>query len=229
VIRLFSGAIILGLIVLARSSTRPALLSTKRGVSVAALLAYMLGFSFAYLSLDTGVGALVLFGGVQITMFAGALLAREHVPALKWIGALVAAGGLAWFLWPTDAAPVDPVGAALMGIAALGWGIYSNFALAAPLSLLGLFAIGPELTPVGVLLACLSGIVTSGLGYALWYAILPRITSATAAIAQLSVPILAALGGIAMLGEDLTLRFAIAALIVLGGIGLSVTGARKPR
>ena len=244
VIRLFSGAIILGLIVLAQSSTRPALLSTKRGVSVVALLAYMLGFSFAYLSLDTGVGALVLFGGVQITMFAGALLAREHVPALKWIGALVAAGGLAWFLWPTDAAPVDPVGAALMGIAALGWGIYSllgrgaqnatedtaaNFALAAPLSLLGLFAIGPELTPVGVLLACLSGIVTSGLGYALWYAILPRITSATAAIAQLSVPILAALGGIAMLGEDLTLRFAIAALIVLGGIGLSVTGARKPR
>ena len=97
VIRLFSGAIILGLIVLAQSSTRPALLSTKRGVSVAALLAYMLGFSFAYLSLDTGVGALVLFGGVQITMFAGALLAREHVPALKWIGALVAAGGLAWF------------------------------------------------------------------------------------------------------------------------------------
>ena len=79
------------------------------------------------------------------------------------------------------------------------------------------------------MLACLSGIVTSGLGYALWYAILPRITSATAAIAQLSVPILAALGGIAMLGEDLTLRFAIAELIVLGGIGLSVTGARKPR
>ncbi|MDX1293240.1 MAG: DMT family transporter [Hyphomonas sp.] len=242
VIRLFSGAIILILIVSARSTARPALLSTKRWIGTAALLAYMLGFSFAYLSLDTGVGALILFGGVQITMFAGALLAREHVPPLKWIGALVAAVGLAWFLWPTETAPVDPLGAVLMGGAALGWGVYSllgrgtgnataetaaNFALAAPFSLLALFVGTPQLTPLGVLLACLSGMVMSGLGYALWYVILPRLASATAAIAQLSVPILAALGGIALLGEDLSPRFVIAALAVLGGIGLSVIA--RPR
>jgi drug/metabolite transporter (DMT)-like permease len=202
----------------------------------------VLGFSFAYLSLDAGVGALLLFGGVQITMFAGALIANERVPALKWIGALVAVGGLAWFLWPTQAAPVDPKGAALMGIAALGWGIYSlkgrgardatsetaaNFVLAAPFSLLALLTLTPHVTPNGVLLACLSGVIMSGLGYALWYAILPRLASATAAVAQLSVPILAALGGIAFLSEALTVRFVIAAVVVLGGIALSVAAPRK--
>jgi drug/metabolite transporter (DMT)-like permease len=242
IVRLFSGAVVLGVIVMMRSAERPALLSAKRWTSVAALLAYVLGFSFAYLSLDAGVGALLLFGGVQITMFAGALIANERVPALKWIGALVAAGGLAWFLWPTQAAPVDPKGAALMGIAALGWGIYSltgrgardatsetaaNFVLAAPFSLLALLALTPHVTPNGVLLACLSGVIMSGLGYALWYAILPRLASATAAVAQLSVPILAALGGIAFLSEALTVRFVIAAVIVLGGIALSVAAPRK--
>ena len=242
IIRLFSGALILGLIVLLRSAAHPALLSPRRWTSIAALLAYMLGFSFAYLSLDTGVGALILFGGVQITMFAGALVAKEHVPALKWVGALVAAGGLAWFLWPTQDTRIDPAGAALMGIAALGWGIYSlmgrgaknattetaaNFAIAAPFSLLALFATTPQVAPLGILLACLSGMVMSGLGYALWYAILPRLASSTAAVAQLSVPVLAALGGIALLDEELTLRFVMAALVVLGGIGLSVV--YKPR
>ncbi|MEP6276302.1 DMT family transporter, partial [Hyphomonas sp.] len=179
IIRLFSGALILGLIVLLRSAARPALLSPRRWTSVAALLAYMLGFSFAYLSLDTGTGALILFGGVQITMFAGALVAKEHVPPLKWVGALVAAGGLAWFLWPAQDARIDPAGAALMGVAALGWGIYSlmgrgarnataetaaNFAIAAPFSVLALFAATPQVTPLGILLACLSGMVMSWLG-----------------------------------------------------------------
>ena len=244
IIRLFSGALILGLIVLLKSAARPALLSPRRWTSVAALLAYMLGFSFAYLSLDTGTGALILFGGVQITMFVGALVAKEHVPTLKWVGALVAAGGLAWFLWPAQDARIDPAGAALMGVAALGWGIYSlmgrgarnataetaaNFAIAAPFSLLALFAATPQVAPLGILLACLSGMVMSGLGYALWYAILPRLASSTAAVAQLSVPVLAALGGIALLDEALTLRFVIAALVVLGGIGLAVATARRLR
>ena len=241
VIRLFSGAAVLALIVLTRSGTKPALLTSRRAASMAALLAYMLGFSFAYVSLDTGVGALVLFGGVQITMFAGALAMRERVPAAKWLGALIAAGGLAWFLWPAPGTGIDPVGASLMGVAALGWGIYSllgrgarnataetaaNFALAAPVSLLALLAVTPHVTLPGVALAALSGILMSGLGYALWYAILPRLAASTAAIAQLSVPILAAIGGIVLLGEALTARFIIAAIIVLGGIGLSVVAPR---
>ena len=128
-----------------------------------------------------------------------------------------------------------------MGAAALGWGIYSllgrgarnataetaaNFALAAPVSLLALLAVTPHVTLPGVALAALSGILMSGLGYALWYAILPRLAASTAAIAQLSVPILAAIGGIVLLGEALTARFIIAAIIVLGGIGLSVVAPR---
>lgn len=241
IIRLFSGAAILCLIVLARSGSRPGLLTPARGISVGALVAYMLGFSFAYVSLDTGIGALILFGGVQITMFAGAVIMREAVSILKWVGALVAAAGLAWFLWPTPDAEINLIGAGLMAIAAIGWGVYSllgrgaknataetaaNFALAAPLSLLALLSLVPNITFDGVVLACVSGVVTSGLGYALWYAVLPRLASSTAAVAQLSVPIFAALGGVAFMSEDLTLRFVIAALVVLGGIGLSVV---KPR
>ncbi len=241
VIRLFSGAAVLALIVLTRSGTKPALLTSRRAAGMAALLAYMLGFSFAYVSLDTGVGALVLFGGVQITMFAGALALRERVPAAKWLGALIAAGGLAWFLRPAPGTGIDLAGASLMGVAALGWGIYSllgrgarnataetaaNFALAAPVSLLALLAVTPHVTLPGGALAALSGILMSGLGYALWYAILPRLAASTAAIAQLSVPILAAIGGIVLLGEALTARFIIAAIIVLGGIGLSVVAPR---
>lgn len=244
IIRLFSGAAILCLIVLARSGNRPGLLTPARGISVGALLAYMLGFSFAYVSLDTGVGALILFGGVQITMFAGAVIMREAVSILKWVGALVAAAGLAWFLWPTPDAEIDLIGAGLMAIAALGWGVYSlmgrgaknataetaaNFALAAPLSLLALLGLVPNITFDGVVLACISGVVTSGLGYALWYAVLPRLASSTAAVAQLSVPIFAALGGMAFMSEDLTLRSVIAALVVLGGIGLSVVKPRTAR
>lgn len=241
VIRLFSGAAVLALIVLTRSGTKPALLTSRRAAGMAALLAYMLGFSFAYVSLDTGVGALVLFGGVQITMFAGALAMRERVPAAKWLGALIAAGGLAWFLWPAPGTGIDLAGASLMCVAALGWGIYSllgrgarnataetaaNFALTAPVSLLALLAATPHVTLQGGALAALSGILMSGLGYALWYAILPRLAASTAAIAQLSVPILAAIGGIVLLGEALTARFIIAAIIVLGGIGLSVVAPR---
>lgn len=244
IIRLFSGAAILCLIVLARSGSRPGLLTPARGISVGALLAYMLGFSFAYVSLDTGAGALILFGGVQITMFAGAVIMREAVSILKWVGALVAAAGLAWFLWPTPDAEIDLIGAGLMAIAALGWSVYSlmgrgaknataetaaNFALAAPLSLLALVSLVPNITFDGVVLACISGVVTSGLGYALWYAVLPRLASSTAAVAQLSVPIFAALGGMAFMSEDLTLRFVIAALVVLGGIGLSVVKPRTAR
>ncbi len=207
----------------------------------ATLTLYMLGFSLAYLSLDAGTGALILFGGVQITMFAGALARGETVPARRWSGAGLAFAGLTWLLWPgaSDAPRLWP--ALSMSGAALGWGLYSlagrgardpiaataaNFLGAAPLTLLAavsarLVADAVPVTGTGVALAVLSGAVTSGLGYALWYSILPGLGAARAAIAQLTVPVIAAGFGIVFLGETLTPRFALAGALVLGGVALA--------
>lgn len=236
-IRLVSGALCLWLLVAWRRSGRGGGLRPFWHPGGAASLAlYVLGFSFAYVTLPAGVGALILFGGVQITMFAGALLLREPVPARRWAGAALAFGGLAWLLWPAGGAAPDPLGAALMAAAALGWGIYSllgrgatdplgatagNFVFAAPLGLILLAILPDSATAQGVLLAILSGAVTSGCGYALWYAVLPRLGAARAAVAQLCVPVIAAAGGLLLLGEGISLRFALAALLVLGGVLLA--------
>jgi drug/metabolite transporter (DMT)-like permease len=203
----------------------------------AALALYVLGFSFAYVTLDAGVGALILFGGVQITMFAGAAIQREAMTRARLLGAAIAFGGLVVLLWPHGAAAPDPVGAGLMTAAALGWGIYSllgrgsrdplgataaNFALALPVAML-CFALFPDtLDRQGIGLAVVSGAVTSGAGYALWYSVLPRLTASVAAVSQLSVPLIAFAGGLVLLDEPLTLRFALAAALVLCGIGLSL-------
>jgi drug/metabolite transporter (DMT)-like permease len=232
-IRLASGALCLWLLVGARrGGWRPRLDPAGAG----SLALYVLGFSFAYVSLPAGVGALILFGGVQITMFAGALILREVVPPRRWAGAGLAMCGLAWLLWPAGATAPDPLGAALMAAAALGWGIYSllgrgatdplratagNFILATPLGLI-LFVLLPDgATAQGVVLAILSGAVTSGCGYALWYAVLPALGPSRAAVAQLCVPVIAALGGLALLGEGLSLRFILASALVLGGVALA--------
>jgi drug/metabolite transporter (DMT)-like permease len=239
-IRLFSGAAMLVALVAMRRRG-PAVPIRSRLPGAVTLALYMLGFSFAYVTLDAGVGALLLFGGVQITMFAGALLLRETVPPLRWFGAAVAFTGLAWLLWPTGGTAPDPLGAALMLAAALGWGIYSligrtaraplettawSFALAVPAGLVAaLLSAGPLDLP-GTGLAAISGAVTSGLGYALWYSVLPGLGATIAAVAQLTVPILAMAGGMLVLGEPLTLRFALAAALVLGGVGVSLVGTR---
>ena len=233
-LRLLSGALMLVAIVQMRGQAHWRLTNVAGPLS---LLAYVMGFSFAYLSLDAGLGALILFGGVQITMFAGALLRGESVPTMRWIGAGFAFAGLSFLMWPSGTAPVPLLGAGLMLGAALGWGIYSllgagaadplgatarNFLWATPLGLLPAFFMWDGMSPIGALLAVLSGAVTSGLGYALWYRVLPELLASVAAVAQLTVPIIAMAGGIVFIGEEMTWRFLVAALMVLGGVVLSL-------
>ncbi|WP_438981431.1 DMT family transporter [Lentibacter sp.] len=237
-LRLLSGALMLVAIVQMRGQAHWRLTNVAGPLS---LLAYVMGFSFAYLSLDAGLGALILFGGVQITMFAGALLRGETVPTMRWIGAGFAFAGLSFLMWPSGTAPVPLLGAGLMLGAALGWGIYSllgagaadplgatarNFLWATPLGLLPAFFMWDGMSPIGALLAVLSGAVTSGLGYALWYRVLPELPASVAAVAQLTVPVIALAGGIVFIGEEMTWRFLVAALMVLGGVVLSLYRAK---
>ncbi|MEO1678274.1 MAG: DMT family transporter [Pseudomonadota bacterium] len=239
-IRLMSGAALLTALVW-RTHRRVAPFAPGRATGVIALSAYVIGFSYAYVTLDAGLGALLLFGGVQITMFAGGLLGGERPPARRWAGAVLALTGLAWLLWPAGVSPPPLSGVALMLVAALGWGIYSlqgrgasdpteatasNFLLAAPLGI-ALVALLPDAAPpTGIALAILSGAVTSGLGYALWYTVLPQLTASSAAVAQLSVPVIALAAGAALLGEPITTRLLLASALVLGGILLSATAKR---
>ncbi len=240
-IRVATGAIALWLMVRAQGRPLP-LVAPGRWTGVGALALYVLGFSFAYVTLDAGVGALILFGGVQITMFAGGLLGGERPPALRWIGAGLAVAGLGWLLWPGAAGAPDPLGAALMAAAALGWGIYSlagrgagdplaataaNFVLVVPPALVLWLLLSDAISPTGAVLATISGVVTSGLGYALWYSVLPSLLPSVAALAQLTVPVIALAGGIAFLGEALTLRFAIASVMVLGGVAIGVLARKR--
>lgn len=200
------------------------------------LSAYLLGFSLAYRGLDAGTGALVLFGTVQVTMFAGALILREPVPNRRWAGAGLALAGLTLIAAPVGSgAALLPL--SLMVSAGIGWGVYSlagrgakdpvaatawNFVLSLPLVLPVGLATGferPDATGVG--LAILSGAVTSGLGYALWYQVVPRLGAARAAVAQLTVPVIAALGGAILLAELPGPGFWLSAALVLGGVGLA--------
>ncbi len=235
-IRAVAGAATLaGLVAFRRSGGLP-FVSTRRIPGALGLAVYLLGFSLAYLAMDAGIGALILFGGVQVTMFAGAVAAREKLPPRRWIGAALALGGLGWLVWPSGAVALPPAASAAMLAAAVGWGVYSlvgrratdplaetaaNFALAAPLcgaALLVLQGASLDATTPGIALAVLSGAVTSGLGYALWYSVLPRLDASVSGLVQLSVPVIAMLGGVLLLGEVLTLRMLGAGLLTLGGI-----------
>jgi drug/metabolite transporter (DMT)-like permease len=208
-----------------------------RAVAVAGLAAYMLGFSAAYLALDAGTGALILFATVQVTMFAGALRAAEPLPPRRWLGAALALAGLAVLLWPGAGAVPAPLPALAMLLAGVGWGVYSltgrqatdplaataaNFVLCLPAVLLPLLIWPPTLTPTGAVLAVLSGAVTSGLGYALWFALVPTLGAGRAAVAQLSVPVIAMAGGAALLAEPPAMAAMLAAAVVLGGVALGL-------
>lgn len=245
VLRLAAGAGMLGLLVIGRRLRAGGALWpgwAGRGAGVGGLLVYLFGFSSAYLTLPAGAGALILFGMVQITMFAGAILSREPVPAARWAGAGLALAGLAVL-----AAPGRDLGGAsavlAMALAGVGWGVYSlagrragdplaataaNFVLALPLGLVVWAALPGGFSDArGLALAVLSGAVTSGLGYALWYALVPGLGAARAAVAQLTVPVLAALAGVGLLGEAVSLRFAMAAGLVLGGVALASLARRQ--
>lgn len=246
-IRLVAGAGMLGLLCLGlRGGLR--LGGAGRVAGVGALLLYIYGFSGAYTALDAGLGALILFGVVQITMFAGSLIAREAIPPRRALGAALAFAGLVWLLWPGAGPQVSVLHGLMMAAAGLGWGIYSlagrkstdalqgtaaNFLLASPLGLLlGLLipaSGGVRLGAEGIALAVLSGAVTSGLGYALWYRVLPDLPASSAAVAQLSVPVIAMAGGVLLLGETLGLPLIIAGAVVLGGVALSVVPVRGRR
>ncbi len=240
VIRLASGALVLSVLVTLRGGR---LSFSRRLVGAGSLALYMVGFSFAYVSLDAGLGALILFGGVQITMFAGAEATGEKMPPRRWAGAGVAFAGLVWLLWPAGAAAPDAGGALLMAAAALGWGVYSlvgrgetdplsstaaNFVLALPVTIfaMAVAGIGAGASEKGIAAAITSGAVTSGLGYALWYAVLPKLQASQAALAQLTVPVAALVGGTALLGEVPTLRTLLAGTVVLAGVALGAFSRR---
>ncbi|MGV8987566.1 MAG: DMT family transporter [Cypionkella sp.] len=241
VVRLASGAAVLGALLVARGGTRwPGWHGRLPGV--AGLLVYLFGFSAAYLALDAGTGALILFGVVQIAMFAGALWSGEALPPRRIGGAALALAGLALLLSPKGGALLPEVWMALAGV---GWGIYSlagrgqkdalaasawNFTLALPLGLIVLAIWPGHWSGEGVALAILSGGVTSGLGYALWYAVVPQLGAGRAATAQLSVPLIAAIGGFALLAELPGPGFWLASILVLGGVALASAPIRwRPR
>ena len=235
-LRVVAGAIMLIVFVRFRGAM-PALNLRKRFAPVTALSVYMLGFSIAYLSLPSGAGALILFGFVQLSMFAGAVLLKESVPLQRWLGGALALSGLSYLLWPEADAPFALLATLAMISAGIGWGVYSligrsardpladtamHFALAiVPTGLVWAVTQG-TLTTSGVVLAVIAGAVTSGLGYALWYGILPRLGASRASVAQLSVPIIAMGGGAVFLSEAITAKFVIASVLVLGGIGVSM-------
>lgn len=238
-LRIASGALILWLIVRIRSG---GLGGHGSYASALALFAYAAGFSFAYLSLSAASGALLLFGAVQATMIGYGLWRGERLTLRQTIGLVLAAAGLVGLMLPGLSAP-PLVGSLLMIAAGVAWGVYSlrgrgkgdatastagNFLRALPfaagLSLIMLVNAAADAT--GIACALASGALASGLGYAIWYTVLPSLRATQAASIQLSVPIIAALGGALFLGEAITLRLMLAALAVLGGIALVIFGRR---
>lgn len=238
-IRLASGALILALIVRARKGR---LASGGSWKAAACLFAYAAGFSFAYRELSAATGALLLFGAVQTAMLSYAVAKGERLRPLQLAGLLVAVGGLVYMLLPGLAAP--PIeGAAFMIAAGIAWAGYTllgrgtrdptaatagNFLRAVPFAA-GLslaIAAGTSVDRTGALYAVASGAVTSGLGYVLWYAVLPSLSAASAAVIQLSVPAIAALGGVVLLAEPLSNRLMIASATILGGIALTILRPR---
>lgn len=240
-IRFISGALCLALIIGPTKTLRQG-----SWTAALALLLYGAFFSYAYISLSAGTGALILFTAVQITMIGGGLLAGERLRVLHWLGLTLAISGLAYLMMPSIAPP-SPMGTAMMALAGLGWGLYSlmgrgkgdpaaltagNFLRAAIICAaltLPLLWLIPEtkLGPQGILLALSSGILTSGLGYVIWYMALKHLTATRAGIAQLTVPIIAALGGILFIAEPFTVRFFIAMCATLLGVGMATLSPKE--
>lgn len=236
-VRLLSGALVLWGLVSLRRNQAP---GAGNWISAAALFIYAAAFSYAYIELPTGLGALLLFAAVQVTMIGHALVHGERLKTLQWLGFGLAIAGLLGLLSPGLTAP-PLAGAALMLASGIAWGVYSlrgkgagdptrvtagNFLRAVPITLgLSLLTLGrQQWDSSGIGYAVLSGAVTSGLGYSLWYMVLPHLRSTTAASLQLSVPVIAALGGVLFVGEALTLRLVLAAIAILGGIALVIRG-----
>lgn len=240
-LRLASGALTLLLVVYLRGR-KPDFRAHGNPYSALMLFVYAAAFSYAYVSLSAASGALILFGFVQATMIAVALWRGERPQWFEWAGWLLAATGMMWLLLPGVDAPA-PGGALLMAAAGIAWGIYSlrgagsrspvestlaNFAFSVPLLLLlAPFMGAAHWTSSGVWLAIASGALTSGLGYVLWYAALRHLRSIQAALVQLSVPAIAAAGGVLLLHEPLSMRLVLAGGLILGGILLARLGRER--
>lgn len=247
-IRLTTGAVVLGVISYFQKKEGTSIIHGN-WISAAMLFTYAIAFSFAYLSLSVGTGALILFGSVQVTMILAALRSGERPHLLEWLGVFVALSGLVYLVFPGLRAP-SPLGSALMVTAGIAWGVYSlrgrgvtsplastagNFIFAVPMILL-LWALrlgNIHISQSGILLAALSGAIASGVGYVIWYAALRGLTATRAAIVQLSVPVLAGWAGVVFLAEEISLRLILAGALILGGIALASiarnqSAARKP-
>jgi len=243
-IRLLSGAIVLWILVSCFNKTHSEK-NQKNGswVSALALFSYAAAFSFAYVSLDAGIGALILFGAVQATMISFGLWHGEKLSLIQWIGFSSAIGGLILLLFPGVSTP-SIAHSILMITAGISWGIYSirgkntlnpttaterNFLLTLPLTLLlslvTIKKINVEIT--GVIYAALSGGLTSAIGYSIWYKVLPHLRSTTAATMQLSAPVITSIAGILFLNELFTWQLVLASIVILGGIGLVIFGKTK--
>jgi drug/metabolite transporter (DMT)-like permease len=234
-VRIASGALTLGLL----SAIQLRAFRLGGGwLSATALFGYAGAFSFAYNSLSAGTGALLLFGAVQMTMIAYGLWSGERINGRQLVGALMAGGGLIWLVFPGVTSP--PVaGAVLMLGAGFAWGVYSllgrssklptvatagNFIRAVPMAVAAYVLLGysEHVSNVGLFYAIASGALASGMGYALWYSVLPKLTATTAATVQLSVPVIAAFGGAMLLVEPISMRLLTASVAVLGGIATFV-------
>ncbi|MCG6976730.1 MAG: DMT family transporter [Acidiferrobacterales bacterium] len=238
-VRLFSGAAILLLII--RLNPEKAS-SPTRGSWIAGsmLFLYAITFSYAYITLDTATGALILFASVQITIILLSLFSGNRLHLSEWLGLVVAFGGFVYLVLPGVTSP-SLLGFVLMTVAGIGWGVYTlkgrgsrfpltdtayNFVRTLPLALVPVVLTGANLhfSAEGIVLAVLSGALASGVGYSIWYAALRGLSTTQSAVVQLSVPIIAAFGGVIFVSEMITLRLSISATLILGGILLVILG-----
>jgi len=237
-IRLLSGALVLLCILKSSGNTK----TTAKGSWSASVLLflYAVTFSFAYLTLSTGTGALILFGSVQITMILTSLFSGNRLLPIEWMGVATAFAGIVYLVLPGVTAP-SFTGFSLMTSAGIAWGLYTlkgrnsahplsdtmyNFLRSVPFALvLVLFFVkNAHISREGILLAVISGGITSGIGYTLWYMALRRISATQAAVVQLSVPVIAGFGGIVFVSEQISLRLTLSALLTLGGILMVIIG-----
>jgi drug/metabolite transporter (DMT)-like permease len=240
-IRLISGAVMLWLVVKIRRGTQT---GSGNWLSAFAMFVYAAGFSFAYMSLPAASGALLLFGAVQVTMIGYGVWSGERLRRSQLVGLMLAFGGLVGLLLPGLSAP-PLVGSILMLGAGIAWGVYSlrgkgagdptrvtagNFMRAVPIAaaMSVLMFRGTSINNAGVWYAILSGALASGIGYAIWYTALPGLKATHAATVQLSVPVIAALGGIVFLGEPINMRLVLASIAILGGIALVILEEQQP-
>lgn len=243
-IRLAAGAVVLVLLVALRE-TKPGAAVSGHGnwISAIALFAYAAAFSFAYVVLTTGTGALIPFATVQSAMVGWGVFKGDRPGIAEWAGIVTAFGAFAWLVSPGLAAP-DPLGSALMAVAGVAWAVYSlrgrgaadplrstaqNFLRAVPagLALAAVFAARLDVSWYGVAMAVLSGAVASGMGYAVWYTALKQLQAVQAAVVQLTVPVIAAFAGILFVGEAMSVRLAVCSALILGGIALATLAKRR--